>query len=71
MADPIQTPVADARVVIQDAIDELKTVLDGLDTSLAEMADLRAAMARSGTAGLALDPPVLPENVRPIRARAV
>jgi len=67
MADLITTPVADARVVIQDAIDDLKDVLDGLDESLAEMADLRARMRET----LAPNPPVLPANVRPIRARAV
>ncbi len=71
MADPIETQVADdARAVIQFACNELKAVLDGLDTSLAETHKLQAQLLRNTLA------PYMPElpaadNVRPIRAKAV
>ncbi len=68
MTDPIQTQALEARVIVSTTIDELETVLDRLDASLAVMQERQSTVLRET---LALDPPTLPENVRPIRARAV
>ncbi len=68
MADLIETQVLEARVIVSNTIDELETVLERLDASLAGMQERQAVVLRET---LALHPPVLPENVRPTRARAV
>ena len=68
MTDPIETSVLDARTVIGHTLEELAGALEKLDVSLAELRALQATVYR---AALASHPPVLPENVKPIRARAV
>ncbi len=65
---PIVTQVLEARVIVSTTLDELETVLDRMDAMLAGMQDDQARVYREA---LAVHPPVLPANVRPIRARAV
>lgn len=68
MADLIETKVLEARVIVSETLEELGTVLDRMDAMLAGMDKEQSRVYRDA---LALNPPVLPANVRPIRARAV
>ena len=68
---PIETSVQDARMVIGHTLDELAVALDNLDVSLGELREQQARSLRDSLALHLADLSDLPENVRPIRARAV